>query len=85
MAKSFEYMKSADGDPGHLPSDRNGATLLARELLDADSVDFLVGQSISEFYQNPNLPKNISIRKNLIREYIEYLRELGKEVKVTFC
>ena len=84
MARTLEIMRAAHGDIARLPEDRNGAVLLARELLDADYLEFLVGQSISEYYQNPLLPKNISIRVSLVKDVVEFLREIRKEVVVNY-
>lgn len=85
MAKALELMRACAGNASQLMHDKNGAVLLAKELLVADSVDFLVGQKINEFYQNPMLPRNLSLRKNLIEEIAGFLREHKKEVKVTYC
>jgi len=84
MAKALELMRTSGGQPGQLIDDSNGAVLLARELLSADAVDFLVGQKINEFYQNPLLPRNLSLRKNLVEEIGHFLREQKKEVKIEY-
>ncbi len=85
MARAMEYMRDSQADPHWLPRDRNGAVLLARELLSADSIFFLVGQKINEFYQNPLLPRNLSIRKNLVEEIAAFLRQHQKEVRIEYC
>jgi len=85
MAKALDIMRASAGKLSLLAEDRNGAVLLARELLAADSVDFLVGQKINEFYQNPLLPRNLSLRKNLVEEIAQFLREQKKEVKIEYC
>jgi len=86
MIKTLEYLKETRGNIQRLPrKPRNGAVMLAKEMLQADYIEFLVGQKINEFYQNPFLPQNLSIRINLIRELSEFLRSLKKEVKVDFC
>jgi len=85
MAKALDIMRASAGKFTRLAEDRNGAVLLARELLAADSVDFLVGQKINEFYQNPLLPRNLSLRKNLVEEIAQFLREQKKEVKIEYC
>jgi len=86
MIKTLEYLKETRGNIQRLPrKPRNGAVMLAKEMLQADYIEFLVGQKINEFYQNPFLPQNLSIRINLIRELAEFLRSLKKEVKVDFC
>ncbi|MEB3358959.1 MAG: SpoIIE family protein phosphatase [Synechococcales bacterium] len=85
ISKATEYIKNCSGDLSRLRFDNNGAYLLAREILQADSIHFLVGQSINEFYQNPLLPKNISIRRSLIEDLVKFLRDRQKEVTVEYC
>jgi hypothetical protein len=85
MSRALDFMRDGHGDMLRLPKDRNGATLLAQELLQADSIFFLVGQSINEFYQNPLLPRNLSLRKSLVLEISQLLKDYNKEVLVEFC
>ena len=85
MSKMLELLEECQFNPAMLPSRRDGAVLLAREMLNADVIHFIVGQSINEFYQNPDVSKHISIRKNLIREIVFALNQHGKEVTVEYC
>jgi hypothetical protein len=86
ISKATEYIKNCHGDLMRLDFDSNGAYLLAKEILNADSILFLVGQKINEFYQNPLLPKNISIRRNLIEDLVDFLRnKQQKEVTIEYC
>jgi hypothetical protein len=85
ISKATEYIKQCNCDLSRLHFDNNSASLLAKEILQADSIIFLVGQSINEFYQNPLLPKNISIRRNLIEELVQFLRSKQKEVLIDYC
>lgn len=85
ISKATELIKNCNCDLSRLHFDNNGAYLLAKEILQADSILFLVGQSINEFYQNPLLPKNISIRRNLIEELVQFLRSKQKEVSIEYC
>lgn len=85
ISKAIDLLRKSQCDESRLPSDPNGAVLLAREILEADSVFFLVGQQINEFYQNPLLPKNISIRRNLIEELVDLLRRHQREVQIEYC
>lgn len=85
ISKCTEILQKCHCDIGRLPSDKNGAVMLAKEILEADSILFLVGQKINEFYQNPLLPKNISIRRNLIEDLVQYLREKQKEANIEYC
>jgi hypothetical protein len=85
MSKAIEILKQCHCDIARLPDDNNGSVMLVREILSADSLLFLVGQKINDFYQNPLLPKNISIRRNLIEELVKILREKQKEVILEYC
>ena len=85
ISKATEILRKCKGDIARLASDNNGAVLLAREIIEGDSIYFLVGQQINEFYQNPLLPKNISIRRNLIEDLVQLLRSQQKEVVIEYC
>jgi len=85
MTKTVEYLKKSDFDELKLPSDHNAAVELARMLIDADEVFILMGQKINPFYQNPDLPPNISIRKNIVEELARLLKNHGKNVTVEYC
>ena len=60
----------------------DGASSLLRLLLEVDHIHFLVGQTVNPAHQNPELPHQIGIRIGVVREIIEELRGLGKEVTV---
>lgn len=85
ISNALEILKNCNCDSSRLPADKNGAVLLANEILEADSIFLLVGQKINEFYQNPLLPKNISIRRSLVEELVKVLREKQKEVILEYC
>jgi hypothetical protein len=85
MSRAMDLLRECEGNVGMLPRDRNGAVMLASELLRADHIFFLVGQQINEFYQNPLLPRSISIRKHLIQEMADFLLAQRKEVTVEYC
>ncbi|HEY9853601.1 MAG TPA: SpoIIE family protein phosphatase [Leptolyngbyaceae cyanobacterium] len=85
ISKAIEILKSCNCDVTRLPNDNNGAVMLVREILEADSVFFMLGQKINDFYQNPLLPKNISIRRNLIEELVQLLRDKQREVTIEYC
>ena len=60
----------------------DGASSLLRLLLDVDHIHFLVGQAVNPAHQNPELPHQIGIRVGVVREIVEELRRMGKEVTV---
>lgn len=85
ISKAKEILIKCNCDITRLPTIKNGAVLLAREILEADSIYFLIGQQINEFYQNPLLPKNISIRRSLIEDLVKLLRDNQKHIIVEYC
>jgi hypothetical protein len=82
LARALELLKHSHGNARLLPADRNAAVLLAGEFLHADSVLFLAGESVNPYYQNPQLPLSISIRRSLVTQIARALREMQKEVIV---
>jgi len=82
MARTLELLKDSGGAASQLPVDRNGAVLLARKLLEADSILFLAGESVNPFYQNPQLPRSVSIRRSLVTQIAETLTRFQKEVTI---
>lgn len=84
LSNAMEFIRESGGDIYRLPSGSDGASLLAQELMAADRIRFLVGLQINQYYQNPILPKTMSIRKNLIRELMELLQSYQKQVFVDY-
>ena len=82
LAKTLQLLKACGGDPHRLPGDRNGAVLLTRELLRADTIHFLAGEQVNPYYQNPLLPRNISIRHNLVDQVATMLQGYHRTVTV---
>jgi len=54
---------------------QNPAVQLVRLLLESDIIDFVVGTKINEAHQDPNLPVELDIRRNLIRRIVRLLNE----------
>lgn len=84
MNKACELIETSKGDPALLPHRNNGAVLLARALLESDEINFLVGQKVNPFYQNPLLPTSVSIRKNLVQKIASQLEALNKRVQLEY-
>lgn len=85
LARTLKLLTEHARDGRRLPTDRNGATLLADELLRADTILFLAGESTNPHYQNPLLPKSVSIRQNLVMQIAEVLVRLGKDARIEWC
>lgn len=53
-------------DPDSLPG--NAATKIVRLLLNSDIINFVVGTRVNEFHQDPNMPVELEIRRNVIKK-----------------
>lgn len=84
MSKAMDLLRGALADRPIEP-DGSGSHLLAAELLRADDLHFIVGQTVNDYYQNPTLPAGISLRRGLVKDLIDVLKAAGKEVTVEYC
>jgi hypothetical protein len=67
------------------PREKNPAAQLYNILVDSDSIEFVVGARINEAHQDPNLPIDLEIRRNIIKRICRVLEEKYlKETKVSF-
>lgn len=72
-----EYFRWKDGE--------DGASQIARLLFEeASDINFYVGRAINAAHQNPNLPIGFSIKMRLIDELANCLKEMGKQIKVSY-
>jgi len=63
----------------------NAATRLAGVLLDSDIIHIVAGTKINEALQDPSLPQDLDIRRNILRRLQRVLSEkFLKEVRVRF-
>ncbi len=67
VARRLEEPECADRDE---PADR-----LIELLLDSDAIEFMVGTKINEAHQDPNLPVDLEIRRNIIKRIAAVLSE----------
>ncbi|MDR1932983.1 MAG: serine/threonine-protein phosphatase [Spirochaetales bacterium] len=64
---------------------KDGASQIARLLFEeATDINFYVGRAINPAHQNPNLPIGFSIKMRLIEELSACLKEMGKQIKVSY-
>jgi hypothetical protein len=64
---------------------KDGASQIARLLFEeATDINFYVGRAINPAHQNPNLPIGFSIKMRLIEELAVCLKEMGKQIKVSY-
>jgi hypothetical protein len=63
----------------------NAATQLAGILLDSDIIHIIAGTKINEALQDPSLPEDLDIRRNILRGLKKVLTEkFLKEVRIRF-
>ena len=88
LGKAAELLEDSTeyGKAGLLESERkNGATMLVQLLLDSDRITFVVGTQINAAHQDPNMPMELEIRRNVIKKIAKLLSEnYLKEVSVSY-
>ncbi len=63
----------------------NGATKIVELLLDSDRIMFMVGTKINEAHQDPNMPVELEIRRNVVKKIQALLQEQYlKEVTIRY-
>ncbi len=63
------------GDPRVAGERPNGATKLVDLVLDSDRITFVVGTKINEAHQDPNMPVELEIRRNVVKKIQGLLTE----------
>ena len=78
LTKTLEYLQSGE-------SEDDAAKTLMNFLLNSDVISFLVGAQMNKAHYDPNLPIEIEIRKNIIKQIATVLEEKYlKKVEVQF-
>ena len=78
LTKTLEYLEK--GNP-----ENNAAMALMDFMLNSDCINFLVGAQMNKAHYDPNLPIEIEIRKNIIKQMAKVLEEKYlKKVNVQF-
>ncbi len=70
LTKTASYLENLWG---RFP--RNPAGELAELLLRNDEIDFLVGTRVNEAHQDPNLPQELELRRNIVGRMARVLKE----------
>ncbi len=61
------------------------AAKIVRMLLDSDVISFVVGTRINEFHQEPNMPVELEIRRNVIKKICSLLEDIYyKETSIQY-
>ena len=82
MGKVAEMLEKGDQSAY---AHENAATKLVEMFLDSDRIQFVVGTKINEAHQDPNMPVELEIRRNVIKKIAAMLEEKYlKEVHIQF-
>lgn len=64
---------------------QDGASRIARMLFEeATDVNFYIGRAINPAHQNPDLPINFEIKSKLVSDLAEAMKQMGKQIQVTY-
>jgi hypothetical protein len=64
---------------------KDGASQIARLLFEeATDINFYVGKAVNPAHQNPDLPISFSIKMRLVDELAVCLRQMGKNIKLSY-
>ncbi len=63
---------------------KDGASRLAYELSDADTIQIVLGRAINPAHQNPDLPINLGLKSKFVEEITQLLEGQDKEVNITY-
>jgi hypothetical protein len=77
LTRAAQYLEAG---PGPYPADAAGQ--LTELLHESDQIEFLVGTRINEAHQDPSLPVDLEIRRNIVKRIAQamesrYLKETG--------
>ena len=82
LSKTAELLESG-AEPEGLKG--NAATRLLGHFLESDVIRFVVGTKINDAHQDPNLPAELDIRRNLIKRIVSLLETKHlKEASIQF-
>lgn len=63
---------------------KDGASQLAYQLSDADSIAIILGRAVNPAHQNPDLPVDLGLKTKFVEEIVDVLKREGKEVVVNY-
>jgi hypothetical protein len=83
LTKALEILRheTADAD---LRLKVDGASRLAMLLREADEVRILMGRAMNPAHQNPNLPRTLGLKAQVVESLAEELRRETREVEIEY-
>ena len=77
LGENSEYKKWSTG--------KDGASRIARLLFEeATDINFFAGMAVNPAHQDPKLPINFSIKMKLVEELTDFLKKMGKKIRVSY-
>lgn len=83
LSKTLEALKDEETRK-NFSGRKNAVSLLAQIFLESDSIKFLVGKALNPAHQNPDLPLNLALKMQVVKEIAETLEEKGKKVEMLY-
>ena len=83
LTKALEIVRSDEATES-LRLRVDGASCLVVLLREADEVRVLVGRAMNPAHQNPNLPRNLGLKSQVVQALAEELRRRGKLVEIEY-
>lgn len=83
LSKTLEALKNGGGE-NKSPEQKNAVSLLTKIFLESDNIKFLVGKAINPAHQNPDLPLNLALKLQVVKEIAETLEQRGKKVEMLY-
>ncbi len=82
LGQVSEFLESGIPEECH---NKNPALLIVNTLLDRDKITFLVGTKINDAHQDPNMPVELEIRRNIVKKISRLLKDKYlKETELIF-
>jgi hypothetical protein len=84
LLRTLELLKDAS-KRDTLRYKKDGASRLACELTEADSIKIVLGRAINSAHQNPDLPIDLGLKSQFVEEIAQLLESRDKEVAISHC
>ena len=84
LSKTLEALKKEEAGKNKSSERKNAVTLLTKLFLESDNIRFLIGTAINPAHQNPDLPLNLALKMQVVKEIAETLRQKGKKVELLY-
>jgi hypothetical protein len=84
LSTASEKIREFKGKKGSASKGDDGASRLARLLMESDEISFMVGLAINPAHQNPGFSLNLALKRQVISEIASALQERGKLVSIRY-